>query len=612
MNKRVFWVPIILLVLCLFPVFIREVHAEDLEAMDHSITEETSEMQDEADEEIQEGWVTEKEDLYYYIDGSRQTGWLQLEGQWYYFADDGRAFRNRWLLWKNKWYYLKNNGCMAENEAIQSGNEYYVLGAGGVMAKSGWKYTGGTWYYLTAGGAAHRNSWLLDRENWYYLGADGHMFENAWVRSGGSWYYLRSGGSMARNQWILDNGIWYHIKPDGRMTANAWVKTGGDWYYLLSSGAMAKSQWLQQRGSWYYLKESGVMAAGGWLKEDNSWYYMQGSGAAMMSRWLTSGGEQYFLKGDCRMAANGWHRIGGYWYYFKSSGALEKSKWLWDNGHWYYLKSDGRMAASEWIQDGGQWYYVDSSGKYLSDDSRMTYNNASVEGKTVKSLLQNALVPCGRTLYVWGGGWGGSDSQKIGYLRNWWAFFRENGKSSYNHNNYRYRSGSGLDCSGYVAWVAYNTMYSKNGQRDILANSGGADGLAKRFSEYGWTTLMKPPKSYEDLCAGDVCSMDGHVYLCVGTCSDGSAVIIHSSPTNTGGGGVMLAGTPDRSGKYNSESVQLAKKYMKTYFAAWPWEAGSVGSIYLTRLHTVGRWKNDPDGLQEMSAEEILKILFGE
>ena len=30
---------------------------------------------------------------------------------------------------------------------------------------------------------------------------------------------------------------------------------------------------------------------------------------------------------------------------------------------------------------------------------------------------------------------------------------------------------SGLYCSGYIAWVVYNTLYSKNDQADIVTTS---------------------------------------------------------------------------------------------------------------------------------------------
>ena len=52
-----------------------------------------------------------------------------------------------------------------------------------------------------------------------------------------------------------------------------------------------------------------------------------------------------------------------------------------------------------------------------------------------------------------------------------------------------------------------------------------------------------------------------HIYIVVGSCADGSVVLVHSSPA-----GVRLSGTPDKKGRTNSEAVKLAKKYMKKYY----------------------------------------------
>lgn len=60
---------------------------------------------------------------------------------------------------------------------------------------------------------------------------------------------------------------------------------------------------------------------------------------------------------------------------------------------------------------------------------------------------------------------------------------------------------------------------------------------------------------------GDVVAIDGHVWMVIGMCSDGSVVIVHATPPV-----IQISGTVTPSGSKNSEAVQLAQAYMKKYF----------------------------------------------
>lgn len=51
---------------------------------------------------------------------------------------------------------------------------------------------------------------------------------------------------------------------------------------------------------------------------------------------------------------------------------------------------------------------------------------------------------------------------------------------------------------------------------------------------------------------GDIVSISGHVWICLGQCEDGSVVLIHSTPN----AGVQISGTQTRSGNADSEAVQ--------------------------------------------------------
>ncbi|NCB94520.1 MAG: hypothetical protein EOM40_18495, partial [Clostridia bacterium] len=250
---------------------------------------------------VKNGFITEGQRKYYYVNGARQKGWKLVNNKWYYMDSTG-AVMTGWLQSGKTWYYLNWDGAMATGWVSTGGHKYFMYGSGAMA--TGWIQTGGRWYYLNSSGAM-ATGWLKDGGTWYYLNADGAM-ATGWVQTGGSRYYMRSSGAMAIG-WIQTGGRWYYLNSSGAM-ATGWLKDGGTWYYLNADGAMATG-WVQIGGSRYYMRSSGAMAIG-WVQTGGHWYYMNGSGA-MATGWIKSGTIWYYLYADGVMAANTW--IGNYY-----------------------------------------------------------------------------------------------------------------------------------------------------------------------------------------------------------------------------------------------------------------------------------------------------------
>ena len=263
----------------------------------------------------------------------------------------------------------------------------------------------------------------------------------------------------------------------------------------------------------------------------------------------------------------------------------------------YYLGAKDMVPLSE-DEDFAPINEADYQTKPTVSSLRNTVNGT----RTLKAYLTNALVPCGRTLYIWGGGWDDSDASVIGYQEKWNTFFKNHATSDYDYGNYRYSYGNGLDCSGFAAWTLYNTLYTKSGGAWLVYQS---STVAETYYKKGWVSLAKN-SSDSVFRPGDVVSMDGHVWISLGQCVDGSVLVIHSSPK-----GVQISGTSGR-------AAELATYYMKKYFPDWPYPARTVGSSYLKYLGKA-RWNvtgtghilSDPDGIQKMSGESVLKLLLG-
>ncbi len=416
-----------------------------------------------------------------------------------------------------------------------------------------------------------------------------------------------------------------------------WKKQGSNYVYLLSNGKKLTG-WLKKGTKVFYLNKKGVRVSG-WTKISGKYYYFSTAGVRK-TKWLKVGTNKYYLDPSANGArVTGMKKIGKSTYYFNKKGVM-KTGWVKYKGKYYYFKTSGKRA-SGWVTVNGKKYYMDPttgvrvtgtvtikgtdyifsskgvletkvpkhSGNWYGTDGKLLYNS------TIKNLLQTALKPVGSTMYVWGGGWNLSQSggditaRTIGVSSTWKAFYKKQ-TSSYDYTKTRYQVKNGLDCSGFVGWTIYNTFNKVSGHAGYVML---AQQQARVFASYGWGSY-KTAASVTDFKAGDIMSTsEGHVYIVIGQCSDGSVVLVHSSPQ-----GVMISGTASKTGKANSKAVKLAKKYMKKYYPEWYKKFPKVarGISYIKNYNqmrwylTSGSIMTDPDNYTGKSAEKVLADLF--
>ena len=288
--------------------------------------------------------------------------------------------------------------------------------------------------------------------------------------------------------------------------------------------------------------------------------------------------------------------------------------------------------------------YVKNIYKTVATTAFTSVTNPTPGERTLTNFFKTAFSAVGHALYVYGGAWdfqdAGSSNQarSIGVASSWVEFFYEH-DATYNYKNTNqalsyYPFGSyneyyyaGVDCSGFVGWVMYNVMNTESGHDGYVM---GSTKMAKHFAELGLGTYTRDysaPSSNinSGFNVGDIISCDGHVWICLGVCSDGSMVIIHSTPsesrTGSSGGGAQLGAIGSST---NCEAFKLADKYNETYYPDWyakyPTSLKSY-STYLKQTNAnAGKFSwyissaglTDPDNLSSKTPAEILKVIFGE
>lgn len=470
----------------------------------------------------------------------------------------------------------------------------------------------------------------------------------------GKTYYIDADGSYHKG-WLNINGKKYYFNKSTGVQVKGWTKDskGRKRYFSRSTGEMVtgwvKSSTGKKR---YFTPRSGVMRTG-WAKIDGARYYFNTSTGLNITGWQTDSSDatkrRYFDK-DGKMV-KGWHTASnGTVRYFQSAKTVARGDGLLCtgfktiSGSTYYFstvrKDKGKMLTG-WQTISGKKYYFDTStgamytgtktvegeslifdddGVYQGKASNTTDNTNTTPGtstgtKTIRNYLLGALQPVGQALYVWGGGW--NDSTRKGVSPKWKAWYNQwiSDPDSYDYNNYRDLSvtnrAKGLDCSGFVGWAAYQVMQSASD-----ANSGYtvvSGDIGSYYKSLGWASNVN--QSYLSshdykLKAGDVGYNDGHTFIVIGQCSDGSIVIVHSTPQ----AGCQLSGTSTPSGDSDSEAVALAKKYMSKYSGYSIFNYHPSCGNYIKR-YNYARWKSttlsDPDGFANMTAAQILYSLYG-
>ena len=249
--------------------------------------------------------------------------------------------------------------------------------------------------------------------------------------------------------------------------------------------------------------------------------------------------------------------------------------------------------------------------------------------RSVKNLISTAFTPVGSTLYVYGGGWnwqddGSGDEVRTIGLSPEWEYFFSSQDSSYSFRDERYypKNGinqmhdKGLDCSGFVGWTLYNVFNTENGNPGFVTSS---KKMARKLGDMGlgeWESVYE----IDSIKCGDIISIDGHVWIAIGTCSDGSVIAIHSTASESRegkeGGGPELSAVASST---DSEAYRIADYYMSTYYPEWykryPVALKSPDVYFYTDGENMGKltWSKsleDKEGYREMSAEEVLKDIF--
>lgn len=440
----------------------------------------------------------------------------------------------------------------------------------------------------------------------YYIKPNG-QYHKGWLTLNGKKYYFFETGKMAKG-WVKNSqGKYYYFNNKNGVMYTGWVKSRTNTRYFRTNGVMATGL-LKISGKYYYFNASNGYMIKGWVTDKKSGRkrYFDGSDGHMLMGWITTGTNERYFSQKTGYMYTGWNTTNGKTRYFNpSTGVMATGLKKIDSDSYLFKSTDGVMITGWYTTDAGEKYYFDPetgamvTGSRVIDGQECVFSSTGVftgyaDGKgssdvkptgtkTIKNLFLAALQPVGSTLYVYGGGHS-SDATRTGLNPAW--------EAAYNSGSYA----AGLDCSGYIGWSVYQVMKKMS--------TGWSGSMIDLYVSRDWGSKALL-SSVEELQPGDILAHSDHIWMVLGTCSDGSVVILHSSGT----AGPQLAGT-------GGQAVELVRTYMSRYSGynkytydiySGTWNSpynGYYGSTYVFRWNR--NTLKDPEGFTNMTADQIL------
>ena len=287
--------------------------------------------------------------------------------------------------------------------------------------------------------AATKNGFRTVKGKTYYY-KNGKKVKGWLTLNGKKYYFSKSTGVQAKG-WVKDKkGRKRYFTSKAGVMVTGWLSNskGQRRYFAPSTGYM-KKKWLKLGGKTYYLYAKSGVAATGFVKDSKGNIRYFSKTGIMATGWLTSssGVKRYFASTSSTstngIMAVGFKTINNVTYYFYSGSGAMATGWVenTDKGTKYYFDpTTGAMYTGTQTIDGVTYVFSDTGvcqGEKQNDPTPDGYTGS----KTIKNYLAGALMPVGKALYVWGGGW--NDSTLKGVKSNWQKFYLGQ-SSSYNYN----------------------------------------------------------------------------------------------------------------------------------------------------------------------------------
>ncbi len=385
---------------------------------------------------LKEGWQTEGNKVYYYLNGERLKGIHDIGGNLYYFEQySGELVKSsRWIYYNGNTYHSDANGVLYKNRFIHytTYSEYYLDNQGRVVKYP--FYIGQTYYRPNADtGEIIYGARFIDNSD----GTISYIDENGIVKKGafsinGKLYIADSNGKIKKSSWINYNGYTYHSDATGALYRNRFIHyTTYSEYYLDNQGRVVKYPFYIGQQRYIPNSDSGEIYYGDRFIEnsDGTLSYVNSNGT-LATGYFSKNDKKYIADSNGKIKKSSWITYKGDTYHSDPTGALYTSRFIhYTNYSQYYLEASGRVkkeafwiGKTNYIPDSktGEIFnekyvgFVNKNGKtyYYNSNGKPSTGLFQVSGKKYIASVDGAIKKSTWTLYK--GDW--YLSSKDGYL----------------------------------------------------------------------------------------------------------------------------------------------------------------------------------------------------
>ncbi|MDR1260328.1 MAG: hypothetical protein LBJ83_01195 [Oscillospiraceae bacterium] len=170
-----------------------------------------------------------------------------------------------------------------------------------------------------------------------------------------------------------------------------------------------------------------------------------------------------------------------------------------------------------------------------------------------------------QAIYGWGGGWdpnGGVETTQLidPVSPERQAFYQQNASATVGMQYTFGLRAQCMDCSGLTANICRSTWPQSDWGQILGPQRMGSHRIGPSLEADGWGQVC--PHGTAAPAPGDLAFTEtaGHIAIVVACCSDGSVVLLESTPPR-----IALRGTPSTSGRRASEAAALSEEFMARY-----------------------------------------------
>ena len=292
-----------------------------------------------------EGWATEDNNVYYYVNNEKIKGFQEIEGKTYFFSNVNYALKTGIQYIEGKPFYLNENGEVVKGFKKIDGKTYY-FGEDNFAIKGFQEIEGKTYFFSNINYALKTGIQYIE----------------------GKPFYLNENGEVVKGLTKIDGKTYYF--GEDNFAIKGFQEIEGKTYFFSNINYALKTGMQYIEGKPFYLNENGEVVKG-FKKIDGKTYYF----------------------GEDNFAVKGFQEIEGKTYFFSNINYALKTGWQNINLNYWYQNENGEVVKGNQTIDGRNYNFDSVTGYLLGfkliSNKLYYYNPDGTQAKGVQYMTNN-------------------------------------------------------------------------------------------------------------------------------------------------------------------------------------------------------------------------------